>query len=60
MKVSIYKLFYMCKTQINVQPLIDIKSSDLCPFFKFSNRHPIVEYTMHVRFSLSQCPNPNQ
>jgi len=46
----------MCKTQINVQPLIDVQSSNPCPiftsqtsvpqiyvlFFKLSNWHPIL------------------
>ena len=49
-------LLYIGKTQIDVQSLIDVQSSnpsdfyfteictsDICPFFKFSNRRPILK-----------------
>ena len=64
----------MCKTQIDVQPLnyksmsdfyvTDICTSDLCPFFKFSNRRPILKSVAisHFLKSMSNdvtdvCPN---
>ena len=54
----IYIYIYICKTQIYVQPLINIQSSnpEICPF---SNSQ------IYGPFSLSQiditdvCPNPN-
>jgi hypothetical protein len=39
---------YICKTQIDVT---DICTSDLCPFFKFSNRPPILKSMSFLNFS---------
>ena len=60
---SIYKM-YICKTQIDIQSLSDdqssnpcpfhtsqtsVRTSDLCPFFKFSNWRPLTSlaYTLN-------------
>ena len=37
---------YICKTQIDIQPLIDVQSSNLLPFLHFANRRPITSLTM--------------
>ena len=36
---------YICKTQIDVQPLIDVQFSNIWPFFTFSNQRPITSLT---------------
>ena len=36
---------YICKTQIDIQPLIDVQSSNLLPFLHFANRRPITSLT---------------
>lgn len=52
---------YICKTQIDAQPLIDVKSmsyfyvteictSDLCPFFEVTNRRSIFKYMAVSQF----------
>jgi hypothetical protein len=47
--------------------ITDICTSDLCPFFKFSNRHPILKSMAVSHFLKSTsndvtdvCPNPKQ
>ena len=68
-------MIYICKTQIGVQPLIDVQFSNPCristylrsmSFFKFSNRRPILKSlaVFHFLKSTSEdvtdiCRNPN-
>jgi hypothetical protein len=37
--------WYMCKTQIDVQSLIDVQFSNIWPLFTFSNRRPMTSLT---------------
>ena len=50
---------------IDIHPQIHVRfitgiyiSPDLCSFFKFSNRHPILKSTSNDVTDV--CPNPNQ
>ena len=45
--------WFICKTQIDVQflnPSSDTCTSDLCPFFKFSNQHSILKSMSFFKF----------
>ena len=44
-KIVIWKIIYICKTQIDVQSLIDVQFSNIWPFFTFSNQCPITSLT---------------
>ena len=47
---SIGYYIYICKTQIDVQSLIGVQFSNICPFFTFSNRRPITSLMPYFKW----------
>ena len=63
LKVHLYDRHPILKSMSDFY-VTDICTSDLCPFFKFSNRRPILKFMFFVKLTSNDitdvCPNHNQ